>query len=156
VAIVLPTLAHLTNHHTSPQPSLSSQTLPERLSFDSTERSQEDDEATATSSQFPCREPSCSRTFSKQYKLKSVLPFFSEADKTDSNSHHMRYHAKSKQCPTCSKSFGTVTHLERHINSAHSSTSRKHHSSPSPNLEKQHKQRTPQIFQERQHLKHAW
>ncbi|PMD16766.1 hypothetical protein NA56DRAFT_662690 [Hyaloscypha hepaticicola] len=83
-----------------------SEAVPETLSLSSAENCYEDDEAAAISSHFPCPEPSCSRTFSKQYKL----------------NHHMRYHAKSKQCPTCSKSFGTVTHLERHSNSAHSRT----------------------------------
>ncbi|KAN0110733.1 hypothetical protein V8E51_007120 [Hyaloscypha variabilis] len=63
-------------------------------------------EAHALRNQFQCPNPSCSRTFTQQFKL----------------NHHLRYHQKPKQCPTCSKNFGITTHLERHINSAHLST----------------------------------
>ena len=39
-------------------------------------------------------------------------------------SHHMRYHQKPKTCERCGKSFGTITHLEGHINSFHERTKR--------------------------------
>lgn len=38
------------------------------------------------------------------------------------SSHHKRYHTKPQQCPHCERSFGTVTHLRRHINVVHNTT----------------------------------
>ena len=34
-------------------------------------------------------------------------------------SHHIRYHDKPEQCSRCDSSFGTVTHLRRHVNDVH-------------------------------------
>ncbi|PMD14691.1 hypothetical protein NA56DRAFT_369822 [Hyaloscypha hepaticicola] len=32
---------------------------------------------------------------------------------------HMRYHSRREKCPRCDRGFGTVTHLNRHINDMH-------------------------------------
>lgn len=37
-------------------------------------------------------------------------------------SHHKRYHERPWQCQQCDRSFGTITHLKRHINDKHEKT----------------------------------
>ncbi|KAL2122189.1 hypothetical protein VTJ04DRAFT_2644 [Mycothermus thermophilus] len=36
--------------------------------------------------------------------------------------HHKRYHERPWQCQQCDRSFGTITHLKRHINDKHEKT----------------------------------
>ena len=72
-----------------------------------------------TASKHLLRNTSSSLSFLPPPFFSPFLSFFKWLTK---RSHHMRYHEKSKKCETCDKSFGTITHLERHVNSAHLST----------------------------------
>lgn len=67
----------------------------------------------------------CNREFDQFHKLKYGLsqllprvPIFLPFAHSHC-SHHTRYHDRPHACEKCGKSFGTKTHLERHINDKH-------------------------------------
>ncbi|KAF4583044.1 Zinc finger transcription factor ace1 [Ophiocordyceps camponoti-floridani] len=100
----------------SPPATLPPHDTPGELSLSSSEcRSSNSPKSPTTATgggNYVCDEPGCDQAFDQLHKLK----------------HHQRYHSKAHKCtyPTCSRAFGTKTHLDRHINERHEQRRRFH------------------------------
>jgi hypothetical protein len=96
---------------------------------------------TPSSPEYTCDE--CGRTFNQIHKL----------------NHHKRYHDRPHACthPGCDKSFGTKTHLGRHINDKHNKTRKYYCTEPTCAYSRQGGKSFPRKDNWRRHMinKHA-
>jgi hypothetical protein len=72
-------------------------------------------------------------------------------------SHHRRYHDRPWSCTHCDRSFGTVTHLNRHVNDKHKQTRKYYCTQPGCDYSRQGTKSFPRKDNWKRHMrkKHA-